>query len=90
MKTVILLGVMLFTSITLCAQETRKEFMLSFTNVDAFSKDIVPALSIEVRPKSLEKFDFMIAYASNLFTKNILQRPLYIENEEMQNIYILR
>jgi hypothetical protein len=88
MKAAIFLGVILLTSITLSAQETQKEFMLSFTNIDVFSQDIVPALSVELKPKSLEKFDFMIAYASNLFTKNILQRPWYIDNDDVQSIYV--
>ena len=88
MKTAIFLGVILLTSMTLSAQDTQKEFMLTFTNIEVLSQDIVPALSIELKPKSLEKFDFMIAYASNLFTKSILQRPWYRDNDDVQSVYV--
>ncbi len=88
MKTAILLGAIFFASITLFAQDVQEEVVLGFTNIKVFSQEIVPALSVEVKPKSLDKFDFMIAYASNIFTKDILQTPLQTQNPKIQNMYI--
>ena len=88
MKSIFLISVVFFASITLSAQEAPKEFMLNFTNVKVFSEGVVPALSVKVKPKSLDRFDFMLAYVSNFFTKTILQTPQKIENPKIQNMYI--
>lgn len=88
MKTIILISVMFFASITLSAQDKGQNFLLGFTTVEVFNKEIVPALSVEIKSKSLNAFDFMIAYANNFFTKNKLQRPTQIQNHEIQNIYL--
>ncbi len=88
MKTAILTGVMLFTSITLFAKETPEEFVLGFTNIEVFNKELVPALSIEVNPDFLDKFDFMIAYASNYFSKNFIETSTQLEKPKVQNMYI--
>jgi len=88
MKAIILLGLMFFMSITLVAQETDREYAFSLTNIETSYKEVVPALSIEVTPKSLNGFDFVIAYVSELFTKNILQKPTEVKNPQMQNMYV--
>ena len=89
MKTIILISMMLFTSVTLSAKDFHKEFMsLSFTNVEIFNKEIVPSLGVEISPEILDRFDFMIAYANNLFTENKLEILQNRQNPKMQNIYI--
>jgi hypothetical protein len=80
---------MFFSSVTLCAKDFQKEFMsLSFTNIEIFNKEIVPSFGLELSPKVLNRFDFMIAYANNLFTKNKLEILQNMRNPKMQNVYV--
>ena len=82
------MSIMLLSSVTLFANETPKKFVLGFTNLEVFNKELVPALSVEVNPSFLDKFDFMIAYASNFFSKNIIETSTQVEKPKVQNMYI--
>jgi len=89
MKTIILISMMLFISVSLSAKDIQKEFMsLSFANVKIFNKEIVPSLGLEISPEVLNRFDFMIAYANNLFIENKLLVIQNMQNPKMQNIYV--
>lgn len=88
MKTILVLTVMLFASVSLSAQDSNKELILSFTNIEVFNKEVVPALNIDLKPESLDGFDFVFAYVDEFFIKKNMQLPSEIENPQMQNIYI--
>ena len=90
MKTAILLILVFFMSITLSAQDAPKarEYVLGFTNIETAYKEVVPALSVEVKSKSSNGFDFYIAYVSDLFNEKILEKQTEVKNPQLQNMYV--
>jgi len=89
MKTIILATLMFFTSLSLSADDFKKETtFLNLTSIEIFQNEIVPSFELELSPKVLNKFDFMIAYASNLFAGKKSQVLKNRKNPKMQNIYL--
>jgi hypothetical protein len=89
MKATVIAVMIFLSSSALSAKDIKKEFMsLSFTNIEIFNKEIVPSFGLELSPRVLNRFDFMIAYANNLFTKNKLEILQNMRNPKMQNIYV--
>ncbi len=88
MKTTILIAIMLFTSATLSAKDTIKDFDFTMTNIKVFNDEAVPALSMKLNSKSSKKLDIKLTYTNKLLIKQIQNLPTKAENPEVQNLYV--
>jgi len=76
-----------FTKIALiCLLSTlvsAQEYSISFDKIET-QNEFIPAISFLIRPKLLQKFNFMIAYANNFA---ITTNPT-VQNRQVVNFYM--